>query len=100
MRADQVIIEPVLTEKTNGMRGGEYNKYTFKVDKRANKKQVMTAVKTLFGVNPLKCNIINVKAKPRSSRTKSGIRAGSTTPWKKAIVTLSKGENIDAIEGV
>ena len=100
MRADQVIIEPVLTEKTNGMRGVEYNKYTFKVDKRANKIQIMNAVKTLFSVNPLKCNIVNVKAKPRSSRTKSGIRSGGTTPWKKAIVTLSKGEKIDVIEGV
>ncbi len=100
MRADQVIIEPVLTEKTNGMRGRDYNKYTFKVDPRVNKLQIMQAVKDLFNVNPLKCNVVNVKAKPRTSRTKSGMRAGNTTPWKKAIVTLKKGETIDAIEGV
>ncbi|RKX92395.1 MAG: 50S ribosomal protein L23 [Spirochaetes bacterium] len=100
MRADQVIIEPVLTEKTNGMRGGEKNKYTFRVNKKANKVQIMEAVKSLFSVNPEKCSIVNVKAKPRSSRTKSGIRAGNTAPWKKAIVTLAKGETIDVIEGV
>ena len=100
MRSDRVIIEPVLTEKTNGMRGGDYSKYTFKVDPRSNKMQIMQAVKELFKVNPLKCNIVTVKAKPRSSRTKSGMRAGNTTPWKKAIITLSKGETIEAIEGV
>ncbi len=100
MRADRIIIEPVLTEKTNGMRGGTVNKYTFKVDPRSNKLQVMQAVRDLFKVKPLKCNIVTVKAKPRSSRTKSGMRAGNTAPWKKAIVTLSKGETIEAIEGV
>lgn len=102
MRADQVIIEPVLTEKTNSLRGGEnqVNKYTFKVDPASNKVQIMQAVGDLFKVKPVKCHIVNVKSKPRSSRTKSGIRAGKTTPWKKAIVTLTKGEKIDAIEGV
>ena len=101
MRFDQIIIEPVLTEKTNSMRESEGKvKYTFKVDPRANKLQIMEAVKRLFSVNPVECRIINVKAKPRQSRTKSGIRAGSTTPWKKAIVTLSEGNKIEIIEGV
>ena len=101
MRFDQVIIEPVLTEKTNSMRESEGAvKYTFKVNPRANKIQIMEAVKTLFSVKPVDCKVINVKAKPRQSRTKSGIRSGSTTPWKKAIVTLSTGEKIDIIEGV
>ncbi len=101
MRFDQIIIEPVLTEKTNSMRESEGKvKYTFKVDPRANKLQIMEAVKRLFSVNPVECRIINVKAKPRQSRTKSGIRAGSTTPWKKAIVTLAEGNKIEIIEGV
>lgn len=100
MRFDQVIIEPVLTEKTNSMRESEGAvKYTFKVNPRANKIQIMEAVKVLFSVKPVDCNIINVKAKPRQSRTKSGMRSGSTTPWKKAIVTLAAGNKIDIIEG-
>jgi ribosomal protein L23 len=41
-----------------------------------------------------------VKGKPKMTRTKSGFRTGSTTPWKKAIVTLKPGETIEAIEGV
>ena len=101
MRFDQIIIEPVLTEKTNSMRESEAKvKYTFKVNPSANKLQIMEAVKRLFSVNPVECRIINVKAKPRQSRTKSGLRAGSTTPWKKAIVTLAEGNKIEIIEGV
>jgi len=101
VRNDQVIIEPVLSEKTNVMRdSGGHVKYTFKVNQKANKIQIMEAVKSLFSVNPLRCRIINVKAKPRMSRTKSGLRYGTTAPWKKAIVTLEKGSRIDAIDGV
>ncbi len=100
MRNDQIIIEPVLTEKTNSMRESEgAMKYTFKVNPRANKMQIMEAVRSLFSVKPVDCKIINVKAKPRQSRTKSGIKSGSTTPWKKAIVTLAAGNKIDIIEG-
>lgn len=100
MRADQIIIEPVLTEKSNIMRESEQKKYTFKIDPRANKLQVMQAVEELFSVKPLKCNIVSVKGKPKYTRTKSGVRSGSTTPWKKAVVTLSKGDSISIIEGV
>lgn len=100
MRVDQVIIEPVLTEKSNVEREAETKKYTFKVDPRANKVEVMKAVEELFSVKPLKCNILTVKAKPKYTRTKSGQRKGSTTPWKKAVVTVTKGDSIAAIEGV
>ncbi len=82
------------------MREGGTRKYVFKVDKRANKVQVMGAVKQLFNVQPVSCNILTVKSKPRMARTKSGMRYGRTTPWKKAIVTLKAGEKIDAVDGV
>ncbi len=100
MEANRIIIEPVLTEKTNVMREGEEKKYVFKVDPRANKVQVMQAVKTIFSVQPVKCNVVNVKGKSKTTRAKSGTRTGSTTPWKKAIVTLKKGESIEVFEGV
>ncbi|MDC7228163.1 MAG: 50S ribosomal protein L23 [Spirochaetales bacterium] len=99
MEAMEVLIEPVLTEKTNEMRDGETRKYVFKVDPRANKIQIMGAVKELFNVQPVACNIVNVKSKPRMSRTKSGMRYGKTTPWKKAIITLKAGDKIDTVEG-
>ncbi len=100
MRADQVIIQPVLTEKTNAEREGEIKKYTFKIDPRANKFEVSQAVKELFNVNVVKVNIVSVKGKPKYTRTRSGHIAGTTGDWKKAIVTLAKGEAIAAVEGV
>ena len=90
---DQVIIEPVLTEKTNVLR--EQNKYVFKVDARANKIQVMEAIKDLFDVHPVKCNIINVKGKPKRVR----YRKGYTASWKKAVITLPTSEKIALFEG-
>lgn len=96
----KTIIEPVLTEKSNWMREGSLKKYIFKVDPRANKIQIMKAVKELFNVQPVSCNIVNVKSKPRMSRTKSGMRYGKTAPWKKAIITLKAGDKIDAVDGV
>jgi large subunit ribosomal protein L23 len=100
VRVDQVIIEPVLTEKSNLAREAEAKKYTFKVDPQANKLEIMQAVKELFSVTPVKCNVISVKGKPKYTRGKGGQIAGTTGDWKKAIVTLAKGDVIQAIEGL
>ena len=90
---DEIIIEPVLTEKSNVMR--EANQYAFKVSSRANKNQVMDAVRKLFGVHPLACRIMTVKRKPKRVR----YRKGYTASWKKAVVTLAAGEKISLFEG-
>ncbi len=99
MRADRVIIEPVLSEKSNLARESECKKYTFKVDPQANKYEIMKAVKELFGVECTACNVMNVGGKPKFSRGKGGYIKGYTSSWKKAIVTLAKGQSIGAIEG-
>ena len=88
-----ILIEPVLTEKSNVMR--ESGRYTFRVDARADKHQVREAVRRMFQVNPVACNIINVASKPKRLRN----RAGRTATWKKAIVKLSPGETIAIFEG-
>ncbi len=93
LQADQVIIEPVVTEKTNVQR--ETGKYVFRVDPRANKLQIMGAVRELFDVQPVACNIVSVKSKPKRQRYK----LGRTSTWKKAIVTLRAGETISVFEG-
>ena len=93
MQAEQVIIEPIVTEKSNLAR--EKGKYTFKVDARANQIQVMQAVRALFNVHPVTCNIMKVKGKPKRVR----YQPGYTASWKKAIVTLRPGEVIQAFEG-
>ena len=91
---ENILIEPVLSEKTNQMR--EEGKYTFKVDPSATKIQVKEAVRRLFNVHPISCTIMVVGGKPKRQRYKSGY----TSTWKKAIVRLPKNEKISLFDGV
>lgn len=100
MRADQIIIEPVLTEKTNALRELEPKKYVFRVHADANKSQILQAVVEKFNVKPVSCAVVSVVSKPKTRRTKSGVQAGKTSPWKKAIITLKKGDSISIFDGV
>ncbi len=100
MESKDIILEPVLTEKTNRMKEDDVRKYVFRVNGRANKIQIMYAVAKEFDVKTSSCNIINVKSKPKKVMNKKSRNTGFTTGWKKAIVTLKKGERIDIFEGV
>ncbi len=91
---EKVLIEPVLSEKSNAMR--EQGKYVFKVDPAATKLQIKEAVRRLFNVHPVSCTVMNVGGKPKRLRN----RAGYTSSWKKAIVRLQKDEKIGLFEGV
>ncbi|MDP2816247.1 MAG: 50S ribosomal protein L23 [Rectinemataceae bacterium] len=93
MDYDSILIEPVLTEKSNIIR--EMGQYTFKVDPRAGKIQIMEAVRRMFNVHPVSCNVINVASKPKRLRG----RPGRTAEWKKAIVRIQAGETIKIFEG-
>mmetsp|Transcript_19692 Transcript_19692/g.9144 ORF Transcript_19692/g.9144 Transcript_19692/m.9144 type:complete len:105 (+) Transcript_19692:49-363(+) len=103
MDSNEIIIEPVLTEKTNILREGDAKTYVFKVSKKANKIMVMRAVRDLFNVRPVNCRIMNVRGKVRNNRavSRTSFRRGQgrTAAWKKAMVTLDKGQSIDAFEG-
>ena len=82
MIAEEIIIAPVVTEKSNNdMQEG---KYTFKVSKKATKVEIAKAVEKLFGVKVLKVNTMNVGGKTKRVR----YVAGKTPDWKKAIVTI------------
>jgi large subunit ribosomal protein L23 len=100
MVMENILVEPVVTEKTNAMREGKNAKYAFRVLADVNKFQIMDAVRKLFNVKPVACNVTWVKSKKKTKRTKSGYREGKKAAWKKAIVTLSPGEKIDIFEGV
>jgi large subunit ribosomal protein L23 len=91
---EDILIEPVLSEKANQMR--DEGKYVFKVAQNATKPQIKEAVRKLFNVNPVSCNIMVVGGKPKRLR----YRKGYTSTWKKAIVRLSKDEKISIFEGV
>ena len=94
MTLERIIIEPVVTEKSNIMR--ETHKYVFKVDSRANKHQIMDAVRRQFNVHPLACNVLRTSRKPKRVR----YRLGYTASWKKAIITIAPDEKIGIFEGV
>jgi large subunit ribosomal protein L23 len=91
---EQILIEPVLSEKANILR--EQGKYVFKVDPRADKIQIKEAVRRIYNVHPVSCTVMNVGGKPKRLRSRSGY----TSSWKKAIVRLSKDEKISVFEGV
>ena len=90
MNSFAVIKTVRLTEK--GTRQGEkYNQYTVMADRRATKPQIRQAVQDLFNVKVLRVNTLHVHGKPRRQRT---TQAGRTMDWKKAVVTLKKGDKI------
>ena len=63
MTIDQIILEPVITEKSINLRENAKKQYTFKVNVKANKVQIKRAVSKLFSVTATDCNILNVKRK-------------------------------------
>ena len=82
MKPEDVIIKPVITEKSND--GIQEGKYTFEVNKKATKVDIANAVEKLFEVKVLKVNTITVKGKEKRVNG----RIGRTSDWKKAIVTI------------
>ena len=89
-----VIIAPVLTEKSNTLKG-KGNQYVFKVAPACTKSEIKIAVEKIFGVKVTGINTMNVIGKKKRVR----IKEGYTASWKKAIVTLKAGDKIQAFEG-
>ena len=88
------IISPNITEKSTSM--SEFNKVVFKVNKKANKNFIKKSIEKIFKVNVIKINTINLKGVVKMVRNKKTFKPG----YKKAIVTLKKGQNIDLASGV
>ena len=88
------IRSPVITEKATIL--SEQNKTVFKVNKKANKKTIKKNIEKIFKVNVVKINIINKKAK---RKIKQG-RLSKKTGYKKAVITLKKGQSIDLATGI
>ena len=89
---NQVIIKPYQTEASLGL-SEKKNQYTFIVQANANKIEIRKAIETMFKVSVVKVNTIIVKGK---TRRKWG-RFGKDPDYKKAIVTVKKGEKIEFI---
>jgi large subunit ribosomal protein L23 len=93
MDASQVIIRPVVSEKSYVLAAAD--KYTFRVHPDAHKTQIRQAVEELFNVHVERVNVIKVQSKPKRRGTVSGRKPG----WKKAIVQIKAGESIEIFEG-
>ncbi len=92
MNPHQIIIRPLITEKNTRLM--EENKYSFEIERTANKYQVRSAVEQLFNVKVTAVHTMNVRGKLR----RRGRNVGYTSEWKKAIVTLAPGDRIDLFE--
>ena len=88
------IVSPLITEKSTNL--SAQNKVVFKVADSANKKSIKKRVEKIFKVNVIKINIINKKSRIKSTRG----RKVKVTGYKKAIITLKKGQNIDLTTGI
>ena len=88
------ILSPFVTEKSTNL--SEQNKIIFKVPNKANKKNLKTTIEKIFKVNVTKINIINKQTRTKLTRG----RKVKVSGFKKAIVTLKKGQNIDLTTGI
>ena len=83
-----IILAPIITEKTASMEAD--GKYAFKVANKANKTEIKSAIEKKFNVKVEKINIVN--SHPKKKRV--GKYTGMTSKYKKAIITLAKGNTI------
>ena len=88
------ILSPLVTEKSTNL--SEINKVVFKVNSLANKKSIKKSIEKIFKVNVIKINIINKQRRIKIARGKKVKVQG----YKKAIITLKKGQNIDLTTGI
>ena len=88
------ILNPLLTEKSTNLT--EMNKLVFKVNRSSNKKSVKKSIEKIFKVNVVKVNIINKQSRLKMVRGKKVKVRG----YRKAIITLKKGQNIDLTTGI
>ena len=94
MDASQVIIRPVVSEKSYVLATAD--RYTFRVHADAHKTQIKQAVEQLFDVNVVEVRTMSVKSKTK----RRGQTAGRTRAWKKAIVQVRPGDSIPIFQGL
>ncbi len=94
MKPSDVLIKPVLSEKANKL-SEKSNRYTFVVDRKANKLEIKKAVESFYGVQVQEVNTMVMPSKLKAKYTKAGFIVGRKPAKKKAIVTVAEGETID-----
>ena len=93
LHPNEVLLAPVVTEKSYELI--DNRKYSFRVHQDAHKTQVRQAVEELFDVKVERVNILKVQPKPK----RRGLRRGVKPGWKKAVVQIREGEQIEIFQG-
>ena len=93
MNFNDIIVQPIISEKSTTL--ADFDKYVFKVNISANKIVIKKAIKHLFNVEPISVNVIVSRGKEKRIK----YRKGNRSAFKKAIVTLKKGDKIDVFVG-
>ena len=94
-----IIQKPIITEKSTGLKEAS-NKYVFRVDPSANKKQIKQAVEELFNVSVLDVKTAVYRGKRSVVMNRAGRFEGLKSAWKKAYVTLAEGDSIEIFDVV
>ena len=94
LTAHQILVRPIVTEKNTAL--SDVGKYCFEVALSSNKIEIKKAVEEVFSVSVTGVNIIKVHGKVR----RTGRHSGITRSWKKAVVTLAPGQQIELFQGV
>ncbi len=94
MKPSDVLIKPILSEKAN-KQSEKMNRYTFIVDRKANKLEIKKAVELFYGVQVENVNTSVMPSKQKAKYTKAGFIVGRKPAKKKALVTVAEGETID-----
>jgi large subunit ribosomal protein L23 len=99
MKLSEVLIKPILTEKANSQQES-LSRYAFKVSRKANKLEIKKAVEEFYGVNVVDVNTAVVPGKNKTRYTKKGFVQGQKPAYKKALVTVAKGDTIDLYSAI
>lgn len=94
-----VIQRPIITEKSTALKEAN-NRYVFRVDIRANKRQIKKAVEELFTVRVKRVTTTVYRGKPKTVMNRAGRFHGKSPNWKKAYVTLAEGDSIEVFDVV
>jgi large subunit ribosomal protein L23 len=94
MKLSDVLLKPILSEKANAQ-SEKMNRYTFIVDRKANKLEIKKAIEQFYGVQVDNVNTAVMPSKLKAKYTKAGFIVGRKPARKKAVVTVAEGETID-----
>lgn len=99
MKLAEVLIKPIVTEKSNKLTD-KARTYAFRVHRKANKLEIRKAVKEFYGVEVVDVKTVVVPGKTKNRFTKAGFISGVKPAYKKAYVTVAEGENIDLYSNI